>query len=985
MNLCSNRTEAVVPEEVCHLSNSKITFFGRLNVKDNIVQDKILVNVSDPVKFQSVFNSSADMYALVHCTLDSSPDDCNKCLEAAIKDVTNGCNYLHYELNASNQANESSVSANNQGKRGGGGSKIWMIVFLTVAGVVLVSVLQLLATILYCKEMRKGRDHNNDQLHINGNPEDTDFQNQYFEGFNELKAHESHIDLATIHSATDNLSDSNLLGQGGFGPVYKGVLSDGKEVAVKRLSSFSEQGTREFANEVLLILKLQHKNLVRLLGFCVDNLEKLLVYEFMPNSSLDVVLFDTDKRAQLDWSRRINIINGIARGILYLHEDSRLRIIHRDLKASNVLLDFDMNPKISDFGMARIFAGAESEANTAMIVGTYGYMAPEYAMEGLYSIKSDVFSFGAWHLWNEGKGKALELMDPLLSDGSADEFLRLIHIGLLCVQEDAYDRPTMSSVVVMLKGKTVTLSQPQQPAFSLGRFAEFRQTLNKSGSVNDKINYTTNSTFENNLNLLLESLPSNTSASGGFFSTSIGNGSDQVYGQALCRASVSELLFRFGEVEVNKKETIYGLVQCTRDISRSECRNCLDSAFGDLDGCCGFRTGGSVLSRNCNMRFQMYKFYNASSSPLIYPKSTDEENRQQSMLQQLASPRGIIITQDGELATSQEFPFLDLPTIRAATDDFSDSNRLGQGGFGTVYKGVLPDGREVAVKRLSRKSWQGLDELKNEVILIAGLQHRNLVRLLGCGIEGEEKLLIYEFMPNKSLDFFIFDSEKRLQLDWKTYYDIIGGIARGLLYLHEDSRLKIIHRDLKPSNVLLDQDMVAKISDFGMARIFDQDQNSANTKKVVGTYGYMAPEYAMEGLFSVKSDVFSFGVLVLEILSGKKNSGFYLTEHAQTLLAYAWRLWKEGKELELIDPGLLESCSRPEIRRCIHIGLLCVQEDPEDRPTMSDVVVVLGSETISLAEPKKPAFSVGRAIPVDQSSTPDPSINQMTISNVSAR
>ncbi|KAE8733198.1 UDP-3-O-acylglucosamine N-acyltransferase-like [Hibiscus syriacus] len=495
----------------------------------------------------------------------------------------------------------------------------------------------------------------------------------------------------------------------------------------------------------------------------------------------------------------------------------------------------------------------------------------------------------------------------------------------------------------------------------------------------------------------------------------------------------SRLMFETGEVKINKKERIYGLVQCTRDISGDFCLNCLNSALKDLNGCCRPRTGGSVLSRNCNVRFQMYKFYNASDSPLMYPefpagdrwsmgmimavigaaalvlalligsrfiysrlmkrKQIDLERSQTTLLYELASPKEVIITEEGQLVASQEFPFLDLPTIKAATNGFSDSNKLGQGGFGTVYKGVLPNGKEVAIKRLSRKSWQGLEELKNEVILIAKLQHRNLVKLLGCGIEGDEKLLIYELMPNKSLDFFIFgrslvfvsDSEKRSKIDWKIWCDIITGISKGLVYLHEDSRLKIIHRDLKPSNVLLDQYMVAKISDFGMARIFCENQNAANTKRVVGTYGYMAPEYAMEGLFSVKSDVFSFGVIMLEILSGQKNSGFYQTKHAQTLLAYAWGLWKDGKELELIDRCLLESCSIPEIKRCIHIGLLCVQEDPTDRPTMSDVVVVLGSHTITLPEPKKPAFSVGRMIPVDQASTTDPSISQMTMSNISAR
>ncbi|XP_061996881.1 G-type lectin S-receptor-like serine/threonine-protein kinase B120 [Rosa rugosa] len=168
------------------------------------------------------------------------------------------------------------------------------------------------------------------------------------------------------------------------------------------------------------------------------------------------------------------------------------------------------------------------------------------------------------------------------------------------------------------------------------------------------------------------------------------------------------------------------------------------------------------------------------------------------------------------MVSSEELPFIDLATVRKATDNFSDSNKLGQGGFGAVYKGWL-DGKEVAVKRLSGKSWQGLEEFRNEVTLIAKLQHRNLVRLLACGFEGGEKLLLYEFMPNKSLDTFIFDLERRAELNWQTYHNIIEGIARGLLYLHEDSRLKIIHRDLKPNNVLLDHEMVPKISDFGMA------------------------------------------------------------------------------------------------------------------------------------------------------------------------
>ncbi|CAL5410925.1 unnamed protein product [Camellia sinensis] len=618
-------------------------------------------------------------------------------------------------------------------------------------------------------------------------------------------------------------------------------------------------------------------------------------------------------------------------------------------------------------------------------------------------------------------------------------------------------------------------------------------------------NYTPNSRFGNNLKILLESLSSNTPLNQGFNSTAIGNNTDQVYGQALCRGDVtpevcrdciknasqeimtvcptqnaiiwhefcqvryahlpffslmmvynglypdsnkqeknisdrvsfikvlkdfmnklsdeatlnpSNPMFVTGKTKFSRNESIYGLVQCTRDISHSDCRDCLNFEIGDLEGCCSYRQGSTIFSRNCNMRFQLYQFYNESTingqrkkitvAMLVTGATTfvlaglaagcyvirrqrsngtqkDEERSQSALLHELANPPSVAINQEGEFVSSQELPFMELATIMAATDNFSDSNKLGQGGFGTVYKGVLSDGKEIAVKRLSRKSWQGLEEFMNEVKVIAKLQHRNLVRLLGCGIQGEEKLLIYEYMPNKSLDLFLFDLEKCVELHWDIRFNIIHGIARGLLYLQEDSRIKIIHRDLKPNNVLLNQEMVAKISDFGMARIFGEDQNTANTKRVVGTYGYMAPEYAMGGLFSMKSDVFSFGVILLEIISGKRNSGFYLTKHAPTLLAYAWRLWNEGKELEFLDPLLAGSCHATEVVRCIHIGLLCVQEDPADRPNMSSVVVLLGSESATLPQPRQPAVSVGRIAHLKSSSTTDPSVNQGTISSISPR
>ncbi|KAJ7948570.1 Receptor-like kinase [Quillaja saponaria] len=341
-----------------------------------------------------------------------------------------------------------------------------------------------------------------------------------------------------------------------------------------------------------------------------------------------------------------------------------------------------------------------------------------------------------------------------------------------------------------------------------------------------------------------------------------------------------------------------------------------------------------------------------------------------------------------ERVTKREvkLPLFSFTSVCSATDNFSASNKLGEGGFGPVYRGKLLTGDEVAVKRLSRRSGQGWEELKNEALLIAKLQHNNLVRLLGCCIEGDEKILIYEFMPNKSLDFFIFDSTKRRTLDWGTRVQIIDGIAQGLLYLHQYSRLRIIHRDLKASNILLDINMNPKISDFGMARIFGGNELQANTNRIVGTYGYMSPEYALEGLFSIKSDVFSFGVLLLEIVSGKKNTGFYQTG-SLNLVGYAWDFWTSGRGMDLMDPVLEEDSSKHKVIRYVNIGLLCVQESAADRPTMSDILTMLGNDSTVLPYPKQPAFLSLRKMVNDGQAeriTENCSVNNMTASIMEA-
>ncbi|RHN40716.1 putative protein kinase RLK-Pelle-DLSV family [Medicago truncatula] len=296
---------------------------------------------------------------------------------------------------------------------------------------------------------------------------------------------------------------------------------------------------------------------------------------------------------------------------------------------------------------------------------------------------------------------------------------------------------------------------------------------------------------------------------------------------------------------------------------------------------------------------------------------------------------------EGDLSNADDLKVFSYSSILVATNGFSSENKLGQGGFGPVFKGILPSGQEVAVKKLSKTSGQGMIEFRNELTLICKLQHTNLVQLIGHCIHERERMLIYEYMPNRSLDFFLFDSTRRKLLDWNKRFSIIEGIAQGLLYLHKYSRLRIIHRDLKASNILLDENMNPKISDFGVARMFTKQETEANTNRIVGTYGYMSPEYAMEGVFSTKSDVYSFGVLLLEIINGKKNNSFYSEDRPLNLVGHAWELWKEGVVLELVDPLLNESFSEDEVLRCVHAGLLCVEENADDRPTMCNVISML--------------------------------------------
>jgi len=429
---------------------------------------------------------------------------------------------------------------------------------------------------------------------------------------------------------------------------------------------------------------------------------------------------------------------------------------------------------------------------------------------------------------------------------------------------------------------------------------------------------------------------------------------------------------------------VFGMVECWRDLSMEQCKSCLSIALKSLHPFT-VKEGAEALLGSCRIRFETYSF------STLFAGIASVHQRKSSrkmvilggsigggllafaiclfiMLNKMKSStleKPVLITQtqtkdserrddvSGSLFNPQIVYSLD--TLTEATGKFHEDNLLGEGGFGPVYKGITSDGTEIAVKKLSLRSSQGTSEFMNEVKLVAKIQHRNLVQLLGCCVDGPERLLVYEYLPNKSLDNLLFNPERRKVLDWQKRYNIIIGVARGLLYLHVDSQLRIIHRDVKVNNILLDDKLNPKIADFGLARLFPDDETHVHTR-VAGTYGYMAPEYAMLGQLSVKADVYSFGVVLLEIVSGRRNTDIRLPQEQQNLLEWGWRLCNGGNLLNMIDPTIVGCCPQEQALRCIQVGLLCVQAEVVNRPAMSDVVLMLSANSMGIPNPAKPAF-----------------------------
>ncbi|WJX11292.1 hypothetical protein P8452_01920 [Trifolium repens] len=304
-----------------------------------------------------------------------------------------------------------------------------------------------------------------------------------------------------------------------------------------------------------------------------------------------------------------------------------------------------------------------------------------------------------------------------------------------------------------------------------------------------------------------------------------------------------------------------------------------------------------------------------------------------------------------------------LKELMKATSGFSHQNKLGEGGFGTVYKGILGNNKEIAVKRVSKNSRQGKQEFIAEVTTIGSLHHKNLVKLIGWCYESKELLLVYEFMPNGSLDKYLYNQSSELEvqyskvLDWKTRNSVIRDVAQALDYLHNGCEKRVLHRDIKASNIMLDLDYIAKLGDFGLARtIQKRNETHHSTKEIAGTPGYMAPETFLTGRATVETDVYGFGVLVLEVVCRKTPGNVYAQDDYKNSIVYwVWELYGKGEIVSVADKRI--SYEEEEVETVLVLGLACCHPNPNERPSMKTVLMVLNGEISPPNVPmERPAF-----------------------------
>ncbi|KAM7485615.1 hypothetical protein LguiA_001624 [Lonicera macranthoides] len=699
-----------------------------------------------------------------------------------------------------------------------------------------------------------------------------------------------HFSLDEILSATNNFDDSLVIGKGGFGNVYKGMIDNGAcTVAIKRLNPLSKQGAPEFWTEITMLSNFRHSHLVSLIGYCDHYNEMILVYDYMVRGTLADHLYKISKNNSdynnignnlpLSWVQRLNICIGAARGLDYLHTGTAIlqRVIHRDVKSSNILLDENWAARISDFGLSRIGPADQevTHVSTMHIKGTRGYLDPNYLLTRKFTRKSDVYAFGVvllevlcerpaldrsldedqWSLAGWGQqcikeGASTQIIGPnLKGEIMPNSLMEFVQIVDQCLHNRPKKRPTMSGVVARL-----------ELALALQLHTNF---------VTDK-------------HLFGTCLPVNNQENGDSYPE---------------------------DNHINKVVQVH------------------DSSSGQF-----FQLGAPVVSVHSDAK----------------PSSNTKSNNDNGHNSTLPNKDGGIVQ---DVPTSWEIvnPNLKIFTfaeLKSATENFT-LDVLGKGGFGIVFKGWVNEktyspskvgvGKAVAVKRLGRESMQGLAEGLMEVGILGNFRHPDIVKLLGyyCG-EDKEFLLVYEYMQNGSLDCHLFGSAT--SLPWDTRLKIAIGAARGLSFLHA-TKNQVIVRDVKASTILLDEDFNAKLSGFGFAKRDPKNGESHFSTGVIGTYGYAAPEYVATGHLYLKSDVYGFGVVLLEILTGLRVHDTRRTEKIN-LVEWAKPLLHRKKKLkrEVVDPNLKNDYPLQRAFELASLILKCLQNNHKVRPSMKRVL-----------------------------------------------
>ncbi|XP_031109691.1 cysteine-rich receptor-like protein kinase 2 [Ipomoea triloba] len=411
--------------------------------------------------------------------------------------------------------------------------------------------------------------------------------------------------------------------------------------------------------------------------------------------------------------------------------------------------------------------------------------------------------------------------------------------------------------------------------------------------------------------------------------------------------------------------TTYAVAQCAETVSESSCQDCLSLVYNNIKGCLPNSADGRAVDAGCFLRYSDTPFFADNQTTDIAPflLRGSSSGKKKPILAGVVGTVGIILVLAalflcylqsrkqnawirGNILGAKSYIYKDL---KAATNNFSEENILGKGGFGDVYKGTLQSGDVVAVKKLITISSRSKANFETEISLITNANHPNLIRLLGYSGNGKVLILVYEYMANASLDKYIY-GEKRGMLNWKQRVDIIFGTARGLAYLHEQFDVCIIHRDIKSSNILLDDEFQPKIADFGLARLLPENKTHLTTK-FAGTLGYTAPEYAIHGHLSEKVDIYSFGIVILEIISGRRSSDLKVEPVTEYLLELAWKLYENDEHLGLVDNNLdPNEYEAEEVKRMLEIALVCTQSPSKIRPSMSEVVVMLSSTDASIIQ-----------------------------------